>query len=724
LQKTIEVPIEKPIHWEAEHPRLYKLSARLSETGNETEQVARRVGFRQVEVRGTQLLINGVPVKLRGTCHHDSDPVRGRAVTAEFTRQDLRLIKEANLNALRTSHYPAIESLFDDADELGLYVEAEAPFCWVNQSHDLRLAPLVVSHTAELLERDRSHPSVIFWSLANESSWGPDFDRSHEFVRGADATRPIGAGISQDLGIATRHNPITLDGIRQVNDLKSPLIWDESLCIFQGIYGDGAEIWQDPGNRDYYIAPLIPVWEALLAGKVVQGSMIWAWSDDLFQVPGRGSEYGRGVTLARTSDLVYGAAEKGVVGDAPWGVVDGWRRRKPEFWHTKKLHSPVRVKTLQVPVPEAGAPLRIRVQNRHEFTNLAELSLVWELGRDSGQLRADIPPQQTGEIVIPLRQPASAGSKLRVRFLSAQGELVDEEQILIGRESPVAPPSLKSAPLEFFEEKLLAGEFTTVAGRDFEVTFEKRGRGIKRLMVEGRQVMFSTPSLHILAADPSLAALPSPWSWRPSSPVKIERDGDDVVAITVGKYRDAEGKFVYRVSPAGTLEITYDFTYAGSEVRAREIGVELAVPLSMDTLSWKRRGEWTSYPADHIGRNEGTTKAHSGVAPATPPANSYAEDDTPLGTNDFRSTKRNILYASIADVDGYGLFIESNGEKHLRAGVEADRIALFVNDWFGGTASRAGEWHENYGQGRLLKNGDRLKGTLRIRLLEGKTGNR
>jgi len=317
-----------------------------------------------------------------------------------------------------------------------------------------------------------------------------------------------------------------------------------------------------------------------------------------------------------------------------------------------------------------------------------------------------------------------SGSEVHIQFLSVKGELVDEEQILIGTETPTKPPSLNPAPLELNEEKLLAGEFTTVVGRDFEVTFEKRGRGIKRLTVGGRQVMYSTPSLHIQPADASLDELPSPWTWRPSRPIKIGRDGDDIVATTVGKYRDAEGKFVYRITPAGALDITYDFTYLGPEVRAREIGIGLSVPLGMDTLTWKRRGEWTVYPADHIGRNEGTAKAHSGIVPATPPANSYAEDDTPLGTNDFRSTKRNIKYASITDADEYGLFIESNGEQHLRAGVESERISLFVNDWFGGTASHAGEWQENYGTGRLLKKGDRLEGTLHLRLMEGKAGNR
>ena len=116
---------------EAEHPQLYRLTAQLYEDQREIESVTRQVGFRQVDIRGTQLLINGVPVKLRGVCHHDSHPVLGRAVTPEITRQDLQLIKEANLDALRTSHYPAVEELYEGADELGIYVEAEAPFCMV-----------------------------------------------------------------------------------------------------------------------------------------------------------------------------------------------------------------------------------------------------------------------------------------------------------------------------------------------------------------------------------------------------------------------------------------------------------------------------------------------------------------------------------------------------------------------------------------------------------------
>lgn len=558
-ETKVDVPVESPQHWEAEHPHLYRLISHLTENGQETEHVARRIGFRQVEARGTQLLINGVPVKLRGTCHHDSDPVRGRAVTPELTRLDLQLMKEANLDALRTSHYPAIAALYDDADEMGVYVEAEAPFCWVNQAHDLRLAPLVIQHTAELLERDRSHPSVIIWSLVNESSWGPDFDRSYEYAKGADPTRPVSAAESKNLDLATKHNPVTIPRMQQYSSVKTPLIWDESLCIFQGIWGDGRELWEDPGDRDYWIAPLIPVWNAILKSQFVQGSMIWAWADDVFQVPGRGSENGRNVTMAHSSDALYGASGKGVVGDAPWGVVDGWRRKKPEFWNAKKLYSPVKVLSLQVPVPEPGAPLHLRVENRYEFTNLSELTLKWQAGQEFGELHADVAPRQTGDIAISLRRPVSSGEHLQVRFLNAAGGLVDEEQILLGEEIKQAPPRLLAEPLELHEERILSGPSICVVGHGFEIAFDKAGAGIKRIIVGGQQVLYETPSLHILPADPSLPESPSPWTWKSGVPVEVARDGNDVVVTAAGKYRDAEGKFIYRVTPAGELDVTYDF---------------------------------------------------------------------------------------------------------------------------------------------------------------------
>ena len=132
------------------------------------------------------------------------------------------------------------------------------------------------------------------------------------------------------------------------------------------------------------------------------------------------------------------------------------------------------------------------------------------------------------------------------------------------------------------------------------------------------------------------------------------------------------------------------------------------------------------YPDDHIGRLEGTVQAHADTSQAVPPRQPYAQDDTPLGTNDFRSTKRNFVNATLLDTEGYGIGIEAVGAQCLRAALSADLIEVNVNDWFGGTAAVAwGEWWKNYGEGRDIRSDDpnqgighnTVRGTIRLQLL-------
>ena len=264
----------------------------------------------------------------------------GRAVTAAIERQDLELMKAANIDAVRTSHYPPIPELDDIADELGLYMEEEAPFCWVGESHDLRWGALTRQLTAEMVERDMTHPSVAYWSAGNESDWGPTLDLGASEIRSHDPSRPVMGSWTDHLDFTIRHNPITVAGIHSLDGNNKPVLWDESLAPYQGIWRDGKALWRDPGIRDYYVVPLIDVMEAFWNSKVVQASFIWAWSDDMFLVPNRGSEQGRSYTEDHGVERIYYKPGHGLVGDAPWGVIDGWRRRKPEFWNVQNLYSP------------------------------------------------------------------------------------------------------------------------------------------------------------------------------------------------------------------------------------------------------------------------------------------------------------------------------------------------------------------------------------------------
>jgi beta-galactosidase len=514
-------------------------------------------------------------------------------------------------------------------------------------------------------------------------------------------------------------------------------VWDESLCIFQGIFNDGPELSRDPAERDYYVAPLIPIWDALLNSKVVHGSMIWAWSDDVFQVPGRGSEFGRGQTRIHDVDRLYGSPGKGLVGDAPWGVVDGWRRKKPEFWHTKKLQSPVKVETLQVTLPVSGGPLRIRIQNRYHFTNLAELTLAWKLGDEQGQLHPAVSPQQVAEIGIPAKQASTSSCYLEVGLLDSEGRLVDQERIRIatdasrvrerrenlvfrnyvGHRAGTESHRLVSADahLQIHQEKLLEGDLVTIRGQDFELTFEKDGSAIRRFLVHGQVLLYETLVPHILPVDPSRSELPSPWTWQPVRPIVVAQHGEDILVTASICYREVAGTLAHRIMPGGDLIVAYDLKYSGPDLHAREIGMRLGIPPWMNTLHWERKGEWSVYPEDHIGRNSGKAPVHSGADGAVPPNDPFSQDNSPLGTNDFRSTKRHFTRALLAGPDGYGLSILSDGRQHLRAVAKPDHIAIHVCDWFGGTASKAPEWYLNYGKGHLLRTNDNLKGTLHVK---------
>ncbi|HVX67785.1 MAG TPA: glycoside hydrolase family 2 TIM barrel-domain containing protein [Bryobacteraceae bacterium] len=719
VRKQIEIPVRSPAHWEAEHPNLYTLRAALASSGQPVETVELRTGFVESRVRGSEFLINGAAVKLKGACHHDSHPLMGRAVTPELERQDIALMKDANLNALRTSHYPPLPELLDIADEQGMFVEAEASFCWVANSYDLRYAALTRQFTAELVERSRSHPSVVLWSAGNESLWGPTLLAGENLIRSYDPTRPVvGSWRRNHFDMRVMHNPMDLPLLEEIADSPKPIDWDESLAISQGIWGDGKEMWHDPGVRDYYVEPLGAVMEAFQTSKSAQASFIWAWSDDIFSVPGRGYEFGRDTTPWQLLTGVYGIAGRGIAGDAPWGVVDAWRRPKPEFWHVKKLHSPVVVRTAALARPEAGAPLRVDVENRYLFTPFSELKITWEIDGRRGAIRSNLAPRAAGTLEIEPGFRPRPGSELVLRFVDRGGRTVETSALPVGTK-PAAAPVRETVPLRVYEEESLSGRMLRVVGRGFELGFDRATGTIRRATANGRAVLYQGPALHILPAEPFRPQFPSAEAWKLSEPLEIERGDDRVVLVARGKYPDLEGSFRTTIEASGEITVDYDFGYSGAELQARETGIRLGLPLTEDTLEWERKGEWNYYPADHIGRLRGSAKAHANHPAAVPPAWPFAQDDTPLGTNDFRSTKRNFLTASFKDANGYGIALSSGGSAHLRAILESDRIAVHVNDFFGGMYSRD-EWRQ-YGAGRKLAPGTRLQGTLKFHFVSGKT---
>lgn len=726
----VSIRVPSPRTWDAEHPNLYTLTVELRSEDDTVQKLQQRVGFRQTLVRGPQLLINGKPVKIRGTCHHDSHPLMGRAVTPELTRQDLTLIKEANMNSVRTSHYPPIPELLDIADELGLYVEDEASFCWVGVSDDLRNAPRILQLTAELLARDRNHPSVFMWSLCNESQFGRSFELSRDWVRAADPSRPLAAATSEWLDLATLHNPMSVAGIDQQEQLDRPLLWDESLAPFQGIWGDAYEIWLDPGIRDYYAVPLIAAYDRMMKSRAVQGSQIWAWSDDIFCVPGRGLEYGRRGTRTYFIEEQYAIAGRGLAGDAPWGLVDGWRRLKPEYWIIKKIHSPVRVAEKPIEPPPAGAEIRIPIENQYDFTDLSELKITWKTADDKGtativgtanplaQTKSSIPARTTGEVRFTPRRAPAPGDAISLTFTDAADLVVDQVKIPVGKVRIDLPPGKppEPRPLLIREESTLAGHATRVIGGEFELAIDRDSGRLRRCVAFGEPLMVEVPSIHLLQFGRPLAAVPDRTGWHVQQ-TEVVAEGENVHVRIAGTYGAFAGRYDLVITPGGEITVTASFDYSGPDLWAREVGLRLALPRTCDALEWSRRGEWAVYPEDHIGRPRGSATAVADHSAKVPPRWAWGLDNSPLGSADFRSTKRHIDWASLQCPSGAAVQVISDGTQHSRATLETDRIAWFVNDWYGGTGSGLGEWEGNYGKGRLVKTGEHIESTVRLRLV-------
>ncbi len=734
----LDLPVASPKKWNAESPNLYLAKYELRDGARSLQTVTQRFGFRQTEVRGSEILIDGSPVKIRGTCHHDSHPLMGRAVTPELAAQDLALIKEANLNAIRTSHYAPLPETIDFADELGVYVEDEGSFCWTNATDDLRLTPRVMQLNCELVARDRNHPSVFIWSISNESRIGYGLWRSREWIQKADRSRPTTGTYHNDgdLDVAVRHNPITEAEITEVeHKVKVPLIWDECWCIWQNIWGDAGELWIDPGIRDYYITHQQKLFEHFIHSPVVQGTQIWCWSDDVFLLPGAGLEYGRGDTPVRHSVEQYSMEGRGVVGDGEWGVVDGWRRKKPEFWHIAKLHSPIVVREGPLELPSSSS-IAIPAENRYDFTDLSELRVDWQLaaaGRvDSlsggrfvpprvvtvrGIGKASGRPHALGSISIDLGKQPSSGDVLALDIVDRRGVTVDRYRLPFGA-SPIEKlelASIEAKPLSISSEGRLNGGTTTIRGNGFELAFGDTFGTLRRGVGFGRELLRSAPRLHVAVTEAPDHPLPALDTWHLEG-FETKRDHDDVVVEVRGSYDQFRGSYVYRIQPDGEIFASASFEFNGGELWARELGLEFEVPRDAEFLRWVRDAEYSVYPDDHIGRGSGETFAFRPHSQTLPPTWNWSSDATPQGCNDFRSTKRAIREAWIGYPErGAGVAIESDGTQNLRAAVEGDRIAVYVNSLYDGIGGRY-EWTANYGRGRHLAKGDKLEVRAHLRL--------
>ena len=720
IRHIVEMAVSNPDKWDNEHPNLYDVQCVLQQGFGSVETVNRRFGFRQIEVRGNQLFVNDKPVKLHGVNRHEAHPLRGRSLTPELWRKDAEMFMAGNCNYIRTSHYPPAEEFIEICDELGLFVEEEAPLCWVGHGanatwkkwdpHSSGYLRTILKGTMEMIERDRSHPSVLIWSLANESQWGPNFEKSFELANLADPTRPKSFH-DQNWGgwnnngsytqVANYHYPGP-DGFKRAVNAERPLLFGE-YCHLNAY--NRLELVTDPSLRDAWGRGLAKMWEGMNSAKGSLGGALWSGIDDTFFLP-------NGQT----------------VGYGTWGPIDGWRREKPEYWHMKKIYSPIKVTTKQIKVPVAGKAIEIELENRHDFTNVNELRIEWKIEGQAGTTTADIAARSKGSLEIPCKTKGIDGKTLSLEFLSPKGFVIDSYLIPIGSNTKAVANKSVSVKLTYDE----ADAKVTVSYGINSVVFDDTTGMILEAKIAGKTVITGGPYLMLLplsgaggtqmtGTDRYDAYTASCTNWQASN-VDVTMKDDSFKIKVNGAYDQAKGSYTISIGKDGLLRISYDFESL-VDVNPRQVGIVFDLDRSCDTLSWDRKGLWTIYPADHIGRLSGSAKAFVGTlisgsaGSRIEPSWSWSHDNNALGSNDFRSTKENINWASLTSDDGASVKVISDTTQSVRAWIENDKTHMLVADYVNPGAERFFRGHARV-EDKPLKKGDKIDGTVVLKFMD------
>ncbi len=384
--------------WSSEEPTLYRLLLSLhGPGGRHIETRCVRIGFRRVEIRDRQLLINGRAVMIKGVNRHEHDDRLGKVMTRDLMIRDLRTLKSFNFNAVRTSHYPDTIEWYDLCDEYGIYLvdeaDIEAHANYDSLCRDPRWARAFEERMMRMVLRDKNHPSVIAWSAGNESGHGENHVNAIEQVRAFDPSRVIHhEGELKERW--TQGGNVFTGGCNRSNDLVNPMYPSIESIIAHAVEGRDprpvilCEYSHAMGNSN---GSLAEYWDAFERYHGLQGGFIWEWVDHgILRTDEQGREY-----WAYGGDFGETVHDSNFVAD---GLVWPDRRPHPGIYEFKKLAQPLEVVALSV------TEGRFLLRNRHDFISLNWLAGAWRLeveGRlvESGQLPPlDVPPG--GEMLI------------------------------------------------------------------------------------------------------------------------------------------------------------------------------------------------------------------------------------------------------------------------------------------------------------------------------------
>ena len=673
LKVSLVAKVSSPYKWNHEQPYLYTLVVRLRDSAGQPVQIySHRIGFRKVEIKNRELLINGKMVYIKGVNRHDHHETHGKYVPAEDLRIDVLTMKQHNINAVRTSHYPNDPQFYDLCDELGLYVWDEANLethsvynVLTNQAEWLHA---FMERGVRMVERDKNHPSILVWSLGNESGYGPNHDAMAGYIRGYDPDRIIHyEGAISRIGLG----PMNWHGGHLATDICCPMYpaIDEIIAYAINPASDRplimCEFAHSMGNA---VGNLNDYWEAIVEYQGLQGGFIWDWMDQGFKI----------VDQQGVSFWAYGGDFGETIHDMNFninGLVWPDRTPLPAMVEVKKVFQPLTITAIDL------LQGKVEIHNKHDFSTLESLVATWEVTIDGDvQQRGTLPilktpPGESSTVTIPYTPSVlfpgaetflNMSFSVKETFLWAPaGHEVAWEQLKLPY---IQPPLARSSKREW--PAISVNEATgslSLQGQVFTVDFDTS---------TGHMARFVYENIELLTAGPKLNAWRAPtdndgFKWATNDARKLlsqwlqcgldrlqsqlvdlnwEHVAPGVLRVVTTHNIGADGvmagfvhRAIYNVFGNGDIQMEQAIDCDDSLPPLPRIGLILSLPTAFNQLTWLGRGPEESYADRKAGVSVGR---YTG---------SVADQYVPYIMPQENGNKTDVRWAALTNQSGAGL---------------------------------------------------------------------
>ena len=645
MRRSAVLRVPAPKLWSAETPSLYRLRLTISANGKTLQTVEEKIGLREVSIASGVLQLNGRPVKLRGVNHHDLEPKTGRTVTQAQMRQDLQLMKQANINYLRTSHYPPHPRLLELCDEIGMYVMDEVSIGHGEKNLDKPdYRANILARVRPTIMRDKNRPSVLIWSIGNENPINDAELEAGRLAKQLDPTRPItipkiGSYFARNferipdyVDIHAPHYPsnATLKGYTET--LKRPAILTE--------YAHALGLATDRIQAQ---------WDLIQSSTHFAGGSIWHFHDQgILRTSAKPVDPGQPTQTAWV-DRYRHYDTNGL--DGADGLTYADRTPQVDYWQVRKVYAPVQFVQRTAAVKPGRQSIEVTAENRHDFRSLAGIKIHWALQRNGkpvqqGILAPNAPARTQQTLSVPVTIPADAGNDvlaLELRAIDEQGLQINERTIRLEQDG-----GARSVWMARLQEQ--GAPVVSESQNEFKVALPRWDLTVQRasgaLAIRDKAGRLLVAGIHPHSGrKPTMAeALRSTTSplWLSSvlttlqdSIVSVEqRDGTVRVAVS-GHYRlqdeqavraaalqiakkaalqddlmpDAakaaqpgngkgglKGGYVLDIGANGAIAVSYDFAPFDAVGRLSEAGLSVVAPEGAGELRWIGQGPYAGYP--------------------------------------------------------------------------------------------------------------------------------